>query len=219
MNYVVGIPGNQVLNKIFTGTTKAAKAIYITSQKQENKDDRQHKIKLFSKFQYKAKGWSKGRTIIAKVEVTSLGTNQRYIVTNLKSKASKIYNNVYCKRGDMENRIKEQKLGLASGRTSANDWWSNQLRLLLSSLAYVLIDYIRDIGLAGTKLEKAQVSTIKLKLFKIGVCLVRNTVLSHLFLSILQNHQISDSGRHDAINITKFSNVEAVSLDPIICFF
>jgi hypothetical protein len=142
VQYVVGIPGNQVLAKNFAGPINVAKAAYIASQKQENKEDRISKIKMFSKFKYQAKSWRVSRTVIAKVEVTALGTNTRFITTNLKSNASKIYNNVYCKRGDMENRIKEQKLGLASGRTSASRWWSNQLRLLLSSLAYILIDYI-----------------------------------------------------------------------------
>ena len=189
VKYVVGIPGNQVLIKSFAGPTKAAKAAYISSQKQENKESRQNKIKMFSKFKYQAKTWQTSRTIIAKVEVTALGTNQRFITTNLKSNASKIYNNVYCKRGDMENRIKEQKLGLASGRTSANNWWSNQLRLLLSSLAYILIDYIRETGLVGTKLAKAQVSTIRLKLFKIGVIILKNTRRIRLMLSSYYPHK------------------------------
>ena len=75
----------------------------------------------------------------------------------------------------MENRIKEQQLGLFSDRTSAHEWWANQFRLLLSSCAYVLIEMLRRIGLVGTELAHAQVQTIRLKLLKLGAVIVRNT--------------------------------------------
>ena len=75
----------------------------------------------------------------------------------------------------MENRIKEQQLGLFADRTSCSGWWANQLRLLLSSAAYVLMETIRRIGLAGTELARAQVTTIRLKLLKIGTVILRNT--------------------------------------------
>jgi len=75
----------------------------------------------------------------------------------------------------MENRIKEQQLGLFSDRTSAHEWWANQFRLLLSSCAYVLIEMLRRLGLVGTDLAHAQVQTIRLKLLKLGAVIVRNT--------------------------------------------
>jgi len=75
----------------------------------------------------------------------------------------------------MENRIKEQKLGLFSDRTSAHKWWTNQLRVLLSAFAYVLFERMRNKALKGTELAKAQVETIRLKLLKIGAVIKRNT--------------------------------------------
>ena len=75
----------------------------------------------------------------------------------------------------MENRLKEQQLGLFADRTSSSKWWANQLRLLLSSLAYALMEFIRRVGLAGTALAKAQVWTVRLRLFKIGAVILRNT--------------------------------------------
>jgi hypothetical protein len=75
----------------------------------------------------------------------------------------------------MENRIKEVQLGLFSDRTSPHAWWANNLRMLLSALAYTLIEYIRRVGLIGTELVSAQVNTIRLKLFKIGAIVIKNT--------------------------------------------
>ena len=75
----------------------------------------------------------------------------------------------------MENRIKEQQMGLFADRTSAHEWWPNQFRLLLSSLAYTLLEAIRRLALAGTELANAYVSTIRLKLLKIGAVITRNT--------------------------------------------
>ena len=75
----------------------------------------------------------------------------------------------------MENRIKEQQLGLFADRTSCHGWWANQFRLLLSSCAYVLLERLRALALAGTELARAQVGTIRLKLLKIGAVVLRNT--------------------------------------------
>ena len=83
----------------------------------------------------------------------------------------------------MENRIKEQQLGLFSDRTSCHAWWANQFRLLLSSLAYVLLEALRRLGLSGTELARAQVGTIRLRLLKIGAVITRNTRRIRLWLS------------------------------------
>jgi len=96
-------------------------------------------------------------------------------VTNLTGNAPAIYDDIDCARGELENRIKEQPLGLFADRTSCHGWWANQLRLLLSSAADVLIENIRRVGRHGTELCKAQVATIRLKLLKIGTVIVRNT--------------------------------------------
>ena len=79
-----------------------------------------------------------------------------------------LYDGLYTARGDMENRIKEQQLGLFADRTSCHKFLANQFRLLLASAAYVLVDHIRRTALKGTELAKAQVTTIRLKLFKIA---------------------------------------------------
>jgi hypothetical protein len=83
----------------------------------------------------------------------------------------------------MENRIKEQQLDLFSDRTSCHEWWPNQFRLLLSSFAYVLVETLRRLGLAGTELARAQAGTIRLKLLKVGVVVVRNTRRVRLWFS------------------------------------
>ncbi len=82
-----------------------------------------------------------------------------------------------------DNRIKEQQLGLFSDRTSCHAWWANQFRLLLSSLAYVLLEALRRLGLCGTQLARAQVGTIRLRLLKIGAVITRNTRRIRLWLS------------------------------------
>jgi hypothetical protein len=86
------------------------------------------------------------------------GANPRYVVTNLQGSSQALYDETYCARGEMENRIKEQQLGLFSDRTSCHAWWANQFRLLLSSAAYVLLEALRRIGLKGTELARAQVT-------------------------------------------------------------
>ena len=94
-----------------------------------------------------------------------------------------LYEKLYCARGDMENRIKEQQLDLFADRTSCHKWWANQFRLLLSSLAYALIETIRRTGLKGSDLARAQAGTIRLKLLKIGAVVIRNTRRVRLHLS------------------------------------
>jgi hypothetical protein len=105
------------------------------------------------------------------------------VVTNLTGDPEELYDRLYCARGNMENRIKEQQLDLFSDRTSCHLWWPNQFRLLLSLLAYILIDSIRRLALKGTQLAQAQCGTIRLKLFKIGAVVLRNTRRIRLHLS------------------------------------
>ena len=98
----------------------------------------------------------------------------RFIVTNQTREPQPLYDEVYCARGEMENRIKEQQLGLFAGRTSCHKFVANQLRLLLSSFAYTLIEALRRTALAGTELARAQASTIRTKLLKIGAVVVKS---------------------------------------------
>ena len=121
--------------------------------------------------------------------MTEKGSNPRYVVTNLQGDAQQLYDEVYCARGEMENRIKEQQLGLFADRTSCHAWWANQFRLLLSSCAYVLMETVRRIALAGTELAKAQAGTIRLKLLKIRTVIVRNTRRIRLFFASAYPYQ------------------------------
>ena len=106
--------------------------------------------------------------MIVKAEHNDDGANPRFVVTNLPGDEQELYEDVYCQRGDMENRIKEQQLGLFADRTSSHWFSTNQFRLLLSSAAYVLMETFRRVGLKDTDLANAQVSTIRTKLLKIG---------------------------------------------------
>jgi Transposase DDE domain group 1 len=124
-----------------------------------------------------------------KAEHSHQGDNTRFVVTNLTGEPQHLYDAVYCARGEMENRIKEQQLDLFSDRTSCHEWWANQFRLLLSSAAYILISAIRRIALSGTELAQAQCNTIRLKIFKIGGVIIRNTRRIKFLLSSSYPHQ------------------------------
>ena len=123
------------------------------------------------------------RRVIAKIEHTAKGSNPRYVVTNLKGAGKTLYDKLYCARGEMENRIKEQQLDLFADRTSCHRSWPNQFRLLLSSLAYMLLEAIRRLALKGTELANAYVGTLRLKLLKVGAVILRNTRRIRFLLS------------------------------------
>ncbi len=166
VGYVVGIAQNQRLNALTAQWQQEAESDFEQSGE---------KVRRFFALNYAAKSWSRHRKIIAKIEHTDKGSNPRYIVTNLAGEPQFLYNPRYCARGDMENRIKEQQLALFADRTSCHYWWANQFRLLLSSLAYILLETIRRVALKGTELAQAYVSTLRLKLIKIGAVILRNT--------------------------------------------
>jgi Transposase DDE domain group 1 len=109
--------------------------------------------------------------VVAKAEHLEKGANPRFVVTSLgadKIGGQELYERVYCARGEMENRIKECQLDLYADRTSAATMRANQIRLWFASLAYVLIEAVRRLALAGTDLAQATAGTIRLKLLKIG---------------------------------------------------
>jgi hypothetical protein len=120
--------------------------------------------------------------VIAKAEHGEQGENPRFLVTSLVGDPQALYDDLYCQRGDAENRIKEQQLGLFADRTSCHAFLANQFRVLLSAAAYVLIETLRRIGPAQTELACAQVQTIRLKLLKIGGRIVRSVrrIVVHL---------------------------------------
>ncbi len=126
----------------------------------------------FADFTYRTlKSWSAERRVVGKAEHLAKGANPRFIVTSLSADeigARALYEDLYCARGEMENRIKERQLDLFADRTSAATMGANQLRLWFASLAYVLVDSLRRIALVGTKLANATAGSIRLNLLKIG---------------------------------------------------
>lgn len=174
VNYIVGIPKNSRLKQMTSS--------YI-EQAEINFDATQEKQRLFGEVEYGARSWGTSRRVIVKAEHNNKGPNARYVVTNLQGDPQELYDNLYCQRGDMENRIKEQQLDLFADRTSCHEWWANQFRLILSSLAYMLMEAIRRLGLTGTELANACSNTIRLKLLKIGAVILRNTRRIRFLLS------------------------------------
>ena len=140
------------------------------------------KQKIFDETSYAAKTWNRQRRVIIKAEHLEKGSNPRFVVTSLCDAPEQLYQR-YRARGEMENRIKERQLCLFADRTSCSKWLPNQLRVLLSALAYTLLNTIREKALAGTELAQARCDTIRLKLLKIGASVVRNTRRVTLMLS------------------------------------
>jgi len=165
VDYVIGLAGNKRLAE------HAATAIERTERRYARTGVKQRD---FAVIHYAARTWRCRRRVIVRTEQGEQGANPRYVVTNRRDRAAVIYDGIYCQRGEMENRIKEQQLGLFADRTSCSNWWANQFRLLQASLAYALMQAIREVGLAGTELAKAQCSTIRLKLFKVGAAIIRS---------------------------------------------
>jgi hypothetical protein len=180
VDYLVGLARNSRLEALGRPLMTRAEAAYGIAETKQ---------RLFGWLDYGAYSWDKARRVIAKAEYGTQGKNPRFVLTSLAGDAQQLYDEVYCARGEMENRIKEQQLGLFSDRTSCHDWWANQFRVLLSASAYVLLETIRRIGLAGTELARAQVATIRLKLLKIGTVIVRNTRRIRLLFSSAYPYQ------------------------------
>ena len=174
VDYIVGIAKNNRLKALVKTLSEDAEQCY---------NETGLPVRWFTDLTYGARTWDKARRVIAKVEHMPQGSNPRFIVTSLAGDGQVLYDEVYCPRGDMENRIKEQQLGLFADRTSCHDWWPNQFRLLLSALAYVLMESIRRLALTGTALANAQVSTIRLKLLKVGGIIIQNTRRIRFLLS------------------------------------
>ena len=162
VDYVFGFARNQRLRRIIGRAMQQAKQEHRRTGKA---------ARVFCEFAYRTKkSWSRARRVIAKAEQIEGKENPRYLVTSLGQEdwpAQKLYEQLYCARGEMENRIKEQ-LSLFADRLSTEALRSNQLRLYFSSLAYVLVEALRRLGLAGTEWAEAQVDTIRLRLLKIA---------------------------------------------------
>ncbi len=162
VHYVFGFARNQRLRRKIAGAMRGAKREHRSTGKP---------ARVFTEFFYRTrKSWSRSRRVVAKAEQIEGKENPRYLVTSLGKQAwpaQQLYERLYCARGEMENRIKEQ-LSLFSDRLSSETMRANQLRLYFSSLAYVLLYALRRLGLRGTQWAEAQVETIRLRLLKIA---------------------------------------------------
>ena len=139
-------------------------------------DGQSHRV--FGTLSYAAQTWDRPRRVVVKAEHLQGGdagkANPRYVVTNLAGDARALYEELYCARGDSENRIKEQQLGLFADRTSCQAFLANTFRVLLAAAAYVLVEHVRRTALVGTELEKAEVGTIRLRLFRVAALVVKS---------------------------------------------
>lgn len=157
--YVIGLARNSRLEERLKATLQEAAATYeATGQKQ----------RLFTEFSYAAQTWDRGRRVIGKAEYGSKGANPRFVVTNLSDPPPTLYDQRYCPRGDMENRIKEQQLMLFADRTSCSKLLANQFRLLLSGLAYTLLDGLRRLGGSSMAEGTWQSSTLRARIIKVA---------------------------------------------------
>lgn len=160
VDFVLGMPKNKRLNREVAD--EQAKMAEVTKETGEP-------ARCYRSFQYETlKSWSRKRRVIAKVEQLADKANPRFVVTSLDLDAQQLYEVVYCARGDAENRIKEQQLGLFADRASSHTQRGNQLRIWLSAIAYVLMEALRRRALRGTKMAKAQVWTIREHLLHVG---------------------------------------------------
>ncbi len=173
VGYVLGLARNPALQR-------AARDEIARAERRFQQTGRPQRI--FGSFGYAASAWDRPRRVIVKAEHGAQGANPRFIVANVPGDPQELYEDVYCQRGEMENRIKEQQLDLFADRTSCRRFLANQFRLLLSSAAYVLVQALRRTALAGTELEQAQVGTIRLRLFKVAARVVATVrrVVFHL---------------------------------------
>jgi hypothetical protein len=136
---------------------------------------KKNKQRLIGEFSYAAKSWPHERRVITRLEHGEQGNNPRFVVTNLTGPAEQLYDQLYCQRGEAENRIKEAQLDLFGTRASCSRFVANQFRLLLAALAYTLMHRLRALALQATELERASAATIRVRLLKIGAAILRNT--------------------------------------------
>jgi Transposase DDE domain group 1 len=180
VDYVVAMGKNPVLERLAEHEMKQARQLSEASGKTEH---------VYGEARYAAKTWRAKRRVIFKAEVVRQAgkdpkDNPRFIITNLKSNPRWIYEQVYCERGDIENRIKELHHGLQIDRTSCSKFWANQFRVLMTAAAYVLMQELR-LGAARTDCARAQVGILRERLLKLGaqvVVSVRRVVI-HLPIS------------------------------------
>jgi hypothetical protein len=187
VDYIIGLQKNEAL---LHHSHLAALALA------DQQHDQGGKVRMFGEFNYAARTWDRQRRVIARLEHDHRGANPRFVVTSLQGNARELYEQVYCARGEAENRIKEAQLDLFGRRASCHRFASNQLRLLLAALAYTLMVNLRRLALVGTELERACTATIRVKLLKIGAAIIRNT--RRVLILLASSHPLRHVFRHAA---------------------
>jgi hypothetical protein len=194
VDYVLGLARNARLERELSDLMQQVKA----------ESEQTHKtVRAFHDFRYRTlDSWTRERRVVGKAEYLTDKANPRFVVTSLAASevdARTLYEDVYCARGEMENRIKEQKTFLFAGRTSAATMRANQLRLWFSSVAYLLVSALRRLGLKNTELAHAQCDTIRLKLFKIGARI--RVTARKIWVSLASSYPFADLFRRVHANL------------------
>jgi len=163
VDFVLGLAKNDRLIEMVQYELGMAQCAFAASARSE---------RVYGELEYRTNDtWSRSRRVVARAEHSHHGDNPRFVVTSLSADqvdAKSLYEDLYCARGDMENRIKEQQLDLFADRVSAQTIRANQVRLYFASIAYTLLHALRRLGLVGTELARAQCGTVRLRLLKIG---------------------------------------------------
>jgi len=196
IDYVFGLARNSRLTGMIAGEMETARRRF---------EETREASREFAELTYRThKSWTRERRVVGKAEYLEKGENPRFLVTSIAATeigAARLYEQTYCARGDMENRIKEQQLWLFADRTSCGMMRANQIRLYFSSFAYILMHAVRRLALAGTGYERAQCGTIRLRLFKIGA-LVRVSV-RRIKISFSQSYPYANAFKQVLENIRK----------------
>ena len=177
VQYVVGLARNSRLQALVAAVEGDMKATF---------DETGMKQRRFVELTYGARTWKTSRRCVARLEFGELGNNPRFVVTNIKPAerdAVQLYDVLYCQRGEAENRTKEAQLGLFATRTSCQYFNANQFRILLSALAYTMVERLRALALKDTPLANAQIHTLRNQLLKLAAVITRNTRRIRLYFA------------------------------------
>ena len=195
LEYVINMASNKVLDRLVEPAMRTARRLSKESEETEH---------VYGEFRYKTKKtWRYERRIIYKAEVVrhpdrDPKDNPRFVVTNMKQSPRWLYEEVYCQRGDLENRIKELHYGMEIGRTSCTDFWANQFRVLMTAAAYVLMQELR-LRLARTASARAQVPTLRQRFLKLGVHVVVS--IRRIVLHLPKSYPYLDSFHRLALSL------------------
>jgi hypothetical protein len=191
VQYAVGLARNSRLQAMVAQIEADMKAGF---------DETGMKQRRFLELTYGARTWKASRRCVARLEYGSQGNNPRFVVSNIEHTerdAPQLYDQLYCQRGEAENRIKEAQLGLFATRTSCQYFNANQFRILLSALAYTLVERLRALALKDTPLANAQIHTLRDQLLKLAAVITRNTRRIRLYFA---SHWPSASIFHSALH-------------------